>query len=216
VPKTRNALEIIDRAVGEDHELRQMIAEENVNAAVAQMIYEARKAAGLTQKQLADLVGTQQPVIARLEDADYEGHSLSMLNRIASALNLRLAVEMTAEEPIVDPVRFTFQTLMRDLRLQKRLTFDELSKRTGVEAEELRALERNPAYRPSPLTLHRLAEFYDIPQRRLAELAGALKQRTRLRDEASRFAAMSDSFAELTDQEKELLDEFVGFLKAET
>ena len=26
-----------------------------------------------------------------------------MLNRIASALNLRLAVEMTAEEPIVDP-----------------------------------------------------------------------------------------------------------------
>ena len=103
MPRSRNALEIIDRAVGEDHELRQMIAEENANAAVAQMIYEARKAAGLTQKQLAELVGSQQSVIARLEDANYEGHSLSMLNRIASALNLRLAVEMTAKEPIVDP-----------------------------------------------------------------------------------------------------------------
>jgi len=45
----------------------------------------------------------KQSVIARLEDADCEGHSLSMRNRIASALNLRLVVEMTAEEPIVDP-----------------------------------------------------------------------------------------------------------------
>jgi transcriptional regulator with XRE-family HTH domain len=50
------------------------------------MIYDARQKAGLTQKQLAELIGTKQQVIARLEDADYEGHSLSMLQRIASGL----------------------------------------------------------------------------------------------------------------------------------
>jgi len=90
--KTHNANEILDQLTGDDPELREMIAEEAVNIQVARMIHDARTAAGLTQKQLADLIGTQQSVIARLEDADYEGHSLSMLRRIAEALNQRLEV----------------------------------------------------------------------------------------------------------------------------
>jgi ribosome-binding protein aMBF1 (putative translation factor) len=83
---------ILDRLTGDDPELREMIAEETVNAQVAKMIYEARTAAGMTQKQLADLLDTQQSAIARLEDADYEGHSLGMLRRIAEALNQTLEV----------------------------------------------------------------------------------------------------------------------------
>jgi len=90
--KTRSATEILDRLTGDDPELREMIAEETVNAQVARMIYEARMAAGLTQAQLAGLVDTQQSTIARLEDADYEGHSLSMLRRIAEALDQKLEV----------------------------------------------------------------------------------------------------------------------------
>jgi ribosome-binding protein aMBF1 (putative translation factor) len=87
MPKTKNALKIIDRRVGQDKELRDLIAEETINVRIARMIYDARSKAGLTQKELAKLVGTTQSVIARLEDAGYEGHSLSMLNRIATALN---------------------------------------------------------------------------------------------------------------------------------
>ena len=90
--KTRNAIEILERLTGDDPELQEMIAEETVNAQVARIVFEARTAAGLTQKELADLVDTQQSTIARLEDADYEGHSLSMLRRIAEALNQRLEV----------------------------------------------------------------------------------------------------------------------------
>ena len=52
---------------------------------IAQMIYDARSAAGMTQKELAKAVGTTQIVISQLEDADYVGHSLSMLRRIAKA-----------------------------------------------------------------------------------------------------------------------------------
>ena len=40
------------------------------------------------------MIGTTQSVISRLEDADYEGHSLSMLNRIAEALDKRLKIQM--------------------------------------------------------------------------------------------------------------------------
>lgn len=89
---TRDATAILDRLTGDDPELREMIAEESVNVQVARMIYEARTAAGLTQKQLADLLGTRQSAIARLEDADYQGHSLGMLRRIAETLNQKLEV----------------------------------------------------------------------------------------------------------------------------
>jgi ribosome-binding protein aMBF1 (putative translation factor) len=96
MPKTKDALKIIDRMVGHDKELRNLIAEEAINIRVARMIYDARNKAGLTQKELAKLVGTTQSVIARLEDADYEGHSLSTLNRIAAALNKRVDIRFLA------------------------------------------------------------------------------------------------------------------------
>ena len=90
--RTKNATKILDNLTGKDPKLRKMIAEEALNVRVARMIFDARTRAGLTQTQLAELIDTKQPVIARLEDADYEGHSLSMLQRIAEALGQRLEV----------------------------------------------------------------------------------------------------------------------------
>jgi ribosome-binding protein aMBF1 (putative translation factor) len=92
--KNNDALEIIRGSIERDPELAEMVRESSVNAQVSLIIYDVRKQAGLTQKQLADLIGTTQSVIARLEDADYEGHSLSMLARIAAALDRRLKIEM--------------------------------------------------------------------------------------------------------------------------
>lgn len=92
--RTSDALRIIDRMIGDDDDLRGMIEAETVNARVAMQIYKARSAAGLTQRRLAELVGTTQSVIARLEDADYRGHSLSMLNRVAAALGRRVEVKL--------------------------------------------------------------------------------------------------------------------------
>jgi ribosome-binding protein aMBF1 (putative translation factor) len=93
--QTDDALKILGRLTQDDPELQEMVQEVSLNARVAQMIYVARTQAGLTQQQLADLIGTQQSVIARLEDADYEGHSLSMLQRIAQALNQRVDIQLT-------------------------------------------------------------------------------------------------------------------------
>ena len=47
---------------------------------------------GLSQRQLAKLVFTTASVICRLEDADYDGHSLAMLRRIAAALDKRVEI----------------------------------------------------------------------------------------------------------------------------
>ena len=103
VPANADALDILRSWTKDDSALRRMIAEERSNAAVARQIYELRTARGLTQRQLADLVGTKQPVIARLEDADYEGHSLSMLSRIADALGCSVAVSFVPRSPNAGP-----------------------------------------------------------------------------------------------------------------
>ena len=66
--------------------------EERANDEIAHKIQELRTAAGLTQTQLAKLIGTTASVICRLEDADYEGHSLAMLRRVAGALNQRVEI----------------------------------------------------------------------------------------------------------------------------
>ncbi len=101
MPKpTSNALELLDRLVGEDAEVRAMIAQEKVHAQVACQIYELRTSRNLTQQQLAELVGTTQSAIARLEDADYEGHSLRMLQKIAAALRAQLSVRFVPDEAL--------------------------------------------------------------------------------------------------------------------
>ena len=91
-----DAVDIMNREFGNDPETRRYIENYKLNMHVAQLIYDARDDAGLTQKQLAEMVGTKQQVIARLEDADYEGHSLSMLRRIGEALELELEIRFVA------------------------------------------------------------------------------------------------------------------------
>jgi transcriptional regulator with XRE-family HTH domain len=66
--------------------------EEVINIEVAKLLYGLRTKAGLSQRELARRVGTRASVICRLEDADYEGHSLSMLKRIAAALDKRVEI----------------------------------------------------------------------------------------------------------------------------
>jgi transcriptional regulator with XRE-family HTH domain len=59
---------------------------------VALQITALRKKAGLSQKELARLLKTSQQQISRLESTGYEGHSLSMLRRVAEALHARVRV----------------------------------------------------------------------------------------------------------------------------
>jgi ribosome-binding protein aMBF1 (putative translation factor) len=97
---TTNAVEILrNRYVKNDPQRNASVEAERVNAEVARLVYNVRTEAGLTQGRLADLVGTTQSVISRLEDSDYDGHSLSLLNRIAEALKKKLTVAMTTKAP---------------------------------------------------------------------------------------------------------------------
>lgn len=90
---TSDAVQILHRRYFEGKPERLAELEEaRANHDVAVKIHELREKAGLTQAALAKLVGTTASVICRLEDADYEGHSLTMLRRIAAALDRRVEI----------------------------------------------------------------------------------------------------------------------------
>ena len=61
---------------------------------IAVQIAALRKEAGLSQKELAQRLGTSQQQISRLESPSYEGHSLSMLRRVAEVLGATVQVKI--------------------------------------------------------------------------------------------------------------------------
>jgi len=204
------------RYIGDDAERQVSLHKERVNSEIARMIYDLRKEAGLTQKDLAQKIGTTQSVVSRLEDADYDGHSLSMLSRIAKVLNCTLAVSMDTGKSEIGTRQLVFQEVVRGLRREKGLGIEQFAQKTGIEKADVIAMERHPGYKPSPLIIHRLSKFYNIPQKKLSILAGAIKAMPpKMEREASRFAAQSESFAKLTEEERKTLDEFVRFLRSE-
>lgn len=100
---TTDAIKILADIAGHDPKRHQAFEEEVANREVAQRIYELRQQAGLSQMELAKRVGTTQSVISRLEDADYEGHSLAMLNRIAAAVERRVEIRFVPRRRRLQP-----------------------------------------------------------------------------------------------------------------
>jgi ribosome-binding protein aMBF1 (putative translation factor) len=90
---TTDALEIIHQEFfdGKPERISEL-EQARSDGLVARKIYQIRTNAGLSQRALAKLVGTTASVICRLEDADYEGHSMAMLNRVAAALDRRVEI----------------------------------------------------------------------------------------------------------------------------
>lgn len=69
---------------------RKTLARTVPQIGLALLVREMREDAALTQAEIAKKVGTTQSVIARLEDPEYTGHSLTMLERIAAACGVAL------------------------------------------------------------------------------------------------------------------------------
>jgi ribosome-binding protein aMBF1 (putative translation factor) len=88
---------------------------------VAIQIASLRKKYGLSQKELAKRVRTSQQQISRLESPSYEGHSLSMLRRVAEVMGATVHVEIKQRNhrttPVVAEPRATYKV--------KRKTYEE-------------------------------------------------------------------------------------------
>ena len=102
--ETTDAVEIVHRRYFEGKpEMMAMLEEVLVNAELSRLVYDLRMGAKLTQAQLAKRVGTTQSVVSRLEDADYEGHSLAMLRRIAQSVGCVVEIRVRPFESVQLP-----------------------------------------------------------------------------------------------------------------
>ena len=119
-----DAVKILNKRLGNSPARRARIEEEKANLSASCIIYEARKKAGLSQKELAEKIGTKQSVISRLENADYDGHTITMLKKIAEALDMELNFSMrpknTNTTKTLRPRVASFAVLSRKNSHQKR------------------------------------------------------------------------------------------------
>jgi len=89
---TSDAVEILHHLYIKDNPERiASLESEELKSQIAQQVYDLRETARLTQKQLAERVGTTAKLIDDIEMTDYEDseivNALLMLRRIAKALN---------------------------------------------------------------------------------------------------------------------------------
>lgn len=93
---TTDATRILEDITGRNPARQHAFEQEMANRQIAHEIFQLREKAKLSQAELARRIGTTQSVISRLEDADYRGHSLAMLNRIAAALERRVEIRFVS------------------------------------------------------------------------------------------------------------------------
>jgi len=97
---------------------------------VAIQLASLRKKSGLSQKALAQRVGTSQQQISRLESPSYEGHSLGMLRRVAEIFGATVYVEIQRKKrqnsPRVAEPKSIDRVKSKDLRKRSELLRFEL------------------------------------------------------------------------------------------
>jgi DNA-binding XRE family transcriptional regulator len=76
-----------------DPEFKTHYQEERQALKLAMKITELREKKGLSQQKLANLMGTSQQAISRIESGEYEGFTLKTLEKIAEATGMRVNIE---------------------------------------------------------------------------------------------------------------------------
>ncbi len=157
--KQSNAVKVLHKKfIAGSSEREAALDKERVNVKIARLIFDYREDAGLTQKQLAEMIGTTQSVISRLEDADYEGHSLTMLNKIAQALNRKLSIDMLC-------MKKNLNDYLQKLSPERRSKID--ARAAEMLAEEMGLQELRKALKCSQRAL---AEKLQVQQREISKI----------------------------------------------
>ncbi|MCJ7589649.1 MAG: helix-turn-helix transcriptional regulator [Candidatus Aminicenantes bacterium] len=79
-----------------DPEFKTHYQEERQALKLAMKIAKLREKKGLSQQQMAKLMGTSQQAISRIESGEYEGFTLKTLEKIAEATGTKVKIEFVA------------------------------------------------------------------------------------------------------------------------
>ncbi len=127
----------------------------------------------------------------------------------------------TTERPSDDKIsaidtRIALGQFVELWRRNKGWNAEKLAQEAGIDTLEVLEIEHDPHCDPEPSAVTKLAGVLQVPSRKLLEIAGLVQDRTpRLREEAIRFAARSESLSVLSEMEKEALEAFVSALTSD-
>jgi transcriptional regulator with XRE-family HTH domain len=106
-----------------------------------------------------------------------------------------------------------FSSLVQMLRRARALSIEALAEKSRVDVAELVSIECDVRYEPRPRTVHQLAKFFSLPEKRLLDLSNLTTTRSHeLTEAAVRFAANAKKMLDLSPEERQALIEFVKFL----
>jgi HTH-type transcriptional regulator, competence development regulator len=112
-----------------------------------------------------------------------------------------------------EETRIAFGRFVNLMRRQRGWSIEKLAQEADVDASDLLVIEEDIHHGAEPRTIYRLSEVFDVPQKRLLQLAGlAVANDDGFRQEAVRFAARSESVQKLTREESSALEAFVAVL----
>jgi len=77
-------------------EFKAHYQEERQALKLAMKIAKLREKKGLSQQQMAKLMGTSQQAVSRIESGEYEGFTLKTLEKIAEATGTKVKIEFVA------------------------------------------------------------------------------------------------------------------------
>lgn len=118
-----------------------------------------------------------------------------------------------AQSVVIEETRIAFGRFVNLMRRRRGLSMEQLAETAGLDASELLVIEEGAHHVPEPRTIFKLAETFEVPQKRLMQLAGlAVANDGGLREEAVRFAARSESVEKLTPEESSALEAFIAVL----
>lgn len=122
-------------------------------------------------------------------------------------------VKSVDEPERVSRLKLAFGIFIRNLRLKKKISREELARQAAVEIKDIFSIETDPHYQPRPRTVYQLAKFFDIEPQKMMGLSGVTQvYDEELEEEAFKFAAKSSGVSSLNKEEQTLLNEFVKYL----
>lgn len=148
--------------------------------------------------------------MARLESDDEIGVGL-LASELEFSGEPAAHLYSKGEEPNI-----AFGRLVRLMRRNHGYSIEKLAEDASIDVVELLDIEEDAHYRPDVRTIYQLANVFGLPRTNLLKIAGLIEaQNDVLYEEAVRFAARSESVAELTVQERAALEAFVAVLSKE-
>lgn len=118
-----------------------------------------------------------------------------------------------AQGATLEETRIAFGKFVNLMRRRRGYTMEQLAEVAELDPSELLVIEDDLHHVPEPRTVFKLAQTFEVSQRRLMQLAGlAAANDVSFRQEAVRFAARSESVQKLTPEETSALEAFVAVL----